>query len=366
MHKFNKIIIAISLLTGSILNVSAQTTTQTTAQNSDQDATIYDYNPSWYVAPSLGWLDADKQFNLKRHGEAASVRFGKPISPSWDLQFGTSYGRQTGNVNQYRQNTLGLDALYMLSRSDLRPYLMIGVGSQRDKLVSPLGRIEKTSPYVNAGVGIQMAITEQLALNIDLRRVHGFVNQDNSNPNFKFDRARNNYLTVGLSYAFDAPNKRPAYVPPAPTPEPIAITETRPEVVVAPVAPKPVFEKIVLSTTELFAFNSAKLLGQQTKLDEIGRVLTNTAQTTPIVIAGYADRLGSDKYNLKLSQERAEVVRDYLVGRGVAYNTLSAQGRGESNPVVECHQKKRADLIVCLEPNRRVEIEEVTIERRVK
>jgi OOP family OmpA-OmpF porin len=86
-----------------------------------------------------------------------------------------------------------------------------------------------------------------------------------------------------------------------------------------------------------------------------------------VTITGYTDRLGSDKYNQKLSEQRAHAVKQYLVGKGVAAERLNAVGKGEANPLVACDDKKqkRADLIKCLEPNRRVEVEQVTIERRV-
>jgi OOP family OmpA-OmpF porin len=59
-------------------------------------------------------------------------------------------------------------------------------------------------------------------------------------------------------------------------------------------------------------------------------------------------------------------VRDYLVSKGIDAKRLQAHGKGKANPVVQCKQKKRAELIKCLEPNRRVEIEQITIERRVE
>ena len=121
-----------------------------------------------------------------------------------------------------------------------------------------------------------------------------------------------------------------------------------------------------MSATELFAFDSAKLNPNQPKLDEIAGVLNNNTSINDVVISGYADRLGSAKYNQKLSERRANAVKDYLVSKGVAANRLKAEGRGQSNPVVECHDKKRADLIKCLEPNRRVEVEQITVERRVQ
>jgi len=121
-----------------------------------------------------------------------------------------------------------------------------------------------------------------------------------------------------------------------------------------------------MSATELFSFDSAKLNSNQPKLDDIANVLNTNSSIDNVVITGYADRLGSDKYNQKLSERRANAVKDYLVGKGIAANRLNAVGKGESNPVVECNDKKRADLIKCLEPNRRVEVEQITIERRVQ
>ncbi len=52
-----------------------------------------------------------------------------------------------------------------------------------------------------------------------------------------------------------------------------------------------------------------------------------------LVIAGHTDAAGSDERNLKLSQERAQAVRDYLVERGIAPNRLIAKGYGEAYPV---------------------------------
>jgi len=54
------------------------------------------------------------------------------------------------------------------------------------------------------------------------------------------------------------------------------------------------------------------------------------------------------------------------VSKGVAGNRLTAVGKGEADPVVECKdEKKRPALIKCLEPNRRVEIEPVTFTKQV-
>jgi len=59
----------------------------------------------------------------------------------------------------------------------------------------------------------------------------------------------------------------------------------------------------------------------------------------------------------KLSQRRADVVRDYLVSKGVDKSKIEAIGMGEKQPVVQCTQKNLKELIACLQPNRRVDVE---------
>jgi len=54
-----------------------------------------------------------------------------------------------------------------------------------------------------------------------------------------------------------------------------------------------------------------------------------------VEVAGYTDNWSDEAHNLKLSQSRAEAVRDYLVAKGVAADRLSARGYGESRPVAD-------------------------------
>lgn len=133
-----------------------------------------------------------------------------------------------------------------------------------------------------------------------------------------------------------------------------------------PVPTAPQFERYTLSAKELFGFDEATLRSPQPRLDEIAEAMKRDPSIEHVSITGYTDRIGSDAYNLELSKRRAEAVKGYLVTHGVAANRLETIGRGKADPVVECHDKDREALIRCLEPNRRVEVARITIERRVR
>ena len=93
----------------------------------------------------------------------------------------------------------------------------------------------------------------------------------------------------------------------------------------------------------------------------LGKDLVGKVDRRPPIAVGHADRLGSDQYNQKLSEKRAEAVKAYLVGKGVEPNRVYTEGKGEKQPVTgdKCGKsdKKTKQLVECLQPDRRVEIE---------
>ncbi|MFQ3788482.1 type VI secretion system membrane subunit TssM [Halomonas sp. A29] len=121
-------------------------------------------------------------------------------------------------------------------------------------------------------------------------------------------------------------------------------------------------ETITLEADALFAFGRGDLAGLQGagqhQLNRIAERLANTADVGRITVTGHADPIGSATANQRLSLERAQTVRTYLIGRGMAPELIEAMGAGSERPLVECDSSmSRAEQIRCLAPNRRVEIE---------
>ncbi len=77
----------------------------------------------------------------------------------------------------------------------------------------------------------------------------------------------------------------------------------------------------------LLTYNSTKLL------DEIATLLVRNPSVKRVKIAGHTDNTGNASVNLKLSQDRAQAVRDYLIKKGVDANRLEAAGYGEDFPI---------------------------------
>jgi OOP family OmpA-OmpF porin len=125
-------------------------------------------------------------------------------------------------------------------------------------------------------------------------------------------------------------------------------------------APEAAIEKVILDAGALFEFDAYELrpVGRAALDDFIDRL--KGATFGMIRAVGHADRLGSEAYNQILSEERAEAVKAYLVGKGFEPDRVQAEGRGATQPVTkpgECAGGMSAKVIACLQPDRRVGIE---------
>jgi len=183
-----------------------------------------------------------------------------------------------------------------------------------------------------AGVGAQYAFNDNLAI----RGGYDFFYR-----NVKDDDARidNGMFYVGVQYTFGGKKAAPA--PVAPAQKTVRVTENH-----------------TLDAGILFPFDGSNLSAEGKKA--VAEVVNSSSnlQNTEFEVYGYTDRIGSDAYNNKLSQKRADAVAAELQNNGVT--TLKAsEGRGKSNPVTgdKCNSVQgRKALIDCLAADRRVEV----------
>jgi outer membrane protein OmpA-like peptidoglycan-associated protein len=147
-----------------------------------------------------------------------------------------------------------------------------------------------------------------------------------------------------------APQPEPAPEPPVAIPEP----------------PKP--QMTTLSADALFAVGSHQLKpAAKASLDDFAAQL-KSMEFESIRIVGHTDPTGKAAMNDRLSRQRAESVKRYLVGRGIPADRIQTEGVGSSMPMVvetDCATLPRAQKAACYQPDRRVEIEVQGVTSRV-
>ncbi|MES2547188.1 MAG: OmpA family protein [Pseudomonadota bacterium] len=141
-----------------------------------------------------------------------------------------------------------------------------------------------------------------------------------------------------------------------------ALPQTVVEKTVEKLVPGPELTKTQMSADGMFDFDHSEIAhlrpGGIEKLDRLSANLLSGGQISALKITAHTDRLGDDDYNMKLSQARADTLRQYLINKNIPAERISAVGVGESTPLVECKQTQRDEVLIrCLEPNRRFEIE---------
>jgi len=209
------------------------------------------------------------------------------------------------------------------------------------------------------GVGMQYDITPNFLVRgeIDRYRVNdavgsrGTVNVASVSLVFPFGRAPAPTPRMAAAPAYVAP--APAYVAPAPVYVPPVVVQ----------APPPIERRRVsFSAESLFGFDKSTLRPEgQAALDTFARETIGTSYDV-ITVEGHTDRLGTEAYNQKLSLERAEAVKAYLVSKGaIDGSRVKAVGVGESQPTAgtaDCKGSRATPaLIACLQADRRVDVE---------
>jgi len=152
-----------------------------------------------------------------------------------------------------------------------------------------------------------------------------------------------------------APEAAPAPAPAAavaPAPAPAPAAAIAPAALAAP-APAAVPAKMTFATDTFFDFDKSVLKAEgKARLKELGEKIKSISLEVVIVV-GHTDNVGTDAYNQKLSERRAEAVKAFLISLGIPKSRIYTEGKGESAPAAD--NKTPAGRA----KNRRVEVEVV-------
>ena len=175
------------------------------------------------------------------------------------------------------------------------------------------------------GLGLEYKFSEALALRGEVERYR--LNDAVGN------RGDADLYSVSLVYKLGRPaSATPAYQP---APEVAPVVAMPAPLIEAKPAPAPVSEKVSFASEALFDFDQSTLKPQgKAALDQLLGQLTGM-DLEVIVTVGHTDAVGSDAYNQKLSQRRAEAVKAYLVAQGVETSRVYTEGKGETQPVAD-------------------------------
>jgi len=228
----------------------------------------------------------------------------------------TLNNRTTGHLDITTNNFSLLGKVILPTGTRIEPFLVGGVGFLNangsadfdTRRAQVNGGSSDTEFAGRIGGGVDVWLTEHVAAYVDSAYVM---------PTSTLSDLRYFSLGGGIKYSFAGPPEAPAPAPPAP--------------VAARPAP-PTTKKIVLRGVR-FDFDKATIRADaRPVLDEA--IATLKRESGVLVIAeGHTDNIGSDAYNLKLSQRRAQAVRDYLVAGGISPRRVAVEGLGESHPV---------------------------------
>lgn len=348
--------------------------------SSEDNGSYYDnfvHFGGYYFVP-----DEDRTLSGTQSGSFGyTASFGHRLSNNLWAEaefFGTTIETGNGAGTDFYQQGGGLNLQYALGqRSEFTPFIMAGAGGVNN---DALGANE-LGLYLTAGAGFTKSLFgyETLRLRGEARAIYDTFENTVTGADGNIDFRAGLGVEVALGKPRQVLKEVPVEV------EKVVVQEVPVERVVikevpvqvqAPVVPVDddgdgvinsadkcpstpagakvdgngcVVQQTIVMRDITFEFDSARLTTNAQRLMESTVAFLRADQSARIVIAGHTDARGNDSYNLKLSRQRANEVRDYLIGYGIDGSRLQAVGFGEGQPVAS------NDTDDGREQNRRVE-----------
>jgi outer membrane beta-barrel protein len=271
---------------------------------------------------SLGY-NFTKYFGVEASGDYIYTNYDLAVSDS-----------RSTNVGNYRLDGI----LNLIPDSRLVPFVFAGFGGQ--SIDYPRNVRNKSAYAADYGAGLRFFFTDWLALRGDIRQIYVF---DNSKKDIEY--------TLGLTFYFGGSKRATVakYEPiaePKPEPRPTPPEPRVEEKVVIMAAEPKVEEKVMVAAAEpkiiILAFEDIHFdFDKSTLKPEAQTILKRNIQllkdnpNAKVRIAGYTSASGTEEYNQKLSERRANAVQKYLINEGlISSDRLSTIGYGETNPAM--------------------------------
>lgn len=298
------------------------------------DTTGADAVGHWYVAPQIGSTITDSSRSVD-NAAFYGLALGKHLNDDWSAELNVVSGKHDGRrlAPGMRITAVSADALRVFDRDSMfSPFLTAGAGVIFD---DPTGGGTQKHFMAQGGVGALVHLWESASGSTTFSlRPQAKVRWD---ANGSYERPVDVLAGLGFELSFGEPRPTPALASPppvSPPPPAPAAAPAPPPAAVAAAEPPRVVESITLEGVH-FENDSAQLTPESSAiLDPIAASLKAHPQLR-VEVQGHTDGVGSAAYNLKLSQARANAVRDYLTEHGVPQEELTAKGYGKTQPIAD-------------------------------
>ncbi|WP_333872911.1 OmpA family protein [Methylobacter sp.] len=298
----------------------------------------------WYVAPFGTFVRTGGDRNAS-DGWGGGMGIGKMLDKHFNVELKGFYEEFSGTNGPWSLAGGTADLQYYFIRDKFSPYAVIGAGAMNSCASANCG----IGVIGEAGAGFTYELHDNFLLRSDVR----YRYNNNLNANVQPGTEQFHDMTVNVGFVIPFGDKPK----PAPRPEPVVAA-----------APEPVRDcstqdadadgvndcldrcpgtvkgskvdnsgcpvRLVLKGQH-FKYDSAELtLNAKIILDDVAQSVISNPQKNDIEVQGHTSSEGSNAYNMRLSQRRAQSVVNYLKMKGVT-NRLIAKGFGETQPIAD-------------------------------
>ncbi len=318
---------------------------------------------SFNVTPTLGMYIFEGNEDMTKSFPNVGLRLGYNFTKYIGIEGYGHFGQSEVNSLIAKPNvdvsSYGVEGIFnLLPNQKLVPFLAVGVGGIHYSAAYQNTTEDKKNKFTaDYGYGVKYYLSDDFALRMDIRHVMPFSDMHNNmlvsfGLNFAFGGAKKVVQTAAQEVVEEAKPQAAA----APVVEEVKAQPEAP-VVVEEVKREPktqvreeVDEQGRATLEVLFDFDKATIKKNYSKdIDHMVGVMKEHSDLN-LTIEGHTDNVGKAAYNKKLSQQRADAVKNYMVKKGgVDASRLKSVGYGQEKPVAP--NKTKADRA----KNRRVE-----------